>query len=238
MTSGIMQNLVGIAIGIRFRPNFSVEDRVGSIVDSILYSENSFFNPKLFSKVEIIPKGRSLINDETGDVLTITNSDVILQLTISDSIKITDIQEINHHFEESIIQDVLRKNNIVQINRVGYIHNYLFKNKKFAHSVVNKLTGIFLPDVNDFKIRFSKKMPLPESLSQQKVNNYSNAIYNIVKKPDTDEIFFSLDFQRYFDPLLSHIKDLPFSKFIESVNSYNLSVFAKWLNDNFGEMDQ
>ena len=46
MIAGIRQYLVGIVIGIKFRPNFSAEDRIGSILDAILYSENSYFNPK------------------------------------------------------------------------------------------------------------------------------------------------------------------------------------------------
>ncbi len=40
--------IVGFAIGIRYRANFSIEDQLGKIADKILYSRKSFFNPIIF----------------------------------------------------------------------------------------------------------------------------------------------------------------------------------------------
>lgn len=44
--------LVGLVVGMRYRPNFSVEDQLGKIMDDILYGREAFFNPQVFPMVE------------------------------------------------------------------------------------------------------------------------------------------------------------------------------------------
>ncbi len=38
--------LVGVAVGIRFRANFSIEDQLGRIADEILYRGGASFGPQ------------------------------------------------------------------------------------------------------------------------------------------------------------------------------------------------
>ena len=39
-------NLTGIAIGVRFRANFAIEDELGSIVDKIVYKKGSLVSQR------------------------------------------------------------------------------------------------------------------------------------------------------------------------------------------------
>ncbi|MGA3084709.1 MAG: hypothetical protein ABSE95_07920 [Thermodesulfobacteriota bacterium] len=61
----ISDYFIGLAIGIRFRANFSIEDQLGSIIDEILYSNKSYFNPKVFPKVRSLINGKILFNEST-----------------------------------------------------------------------------------------------------------------------------------------------------------------------------
>ena len=72
MISELKDHLVSIAIGVRFGPNFSVEDHLGRIVDSILYSKDSFFNPAMFSSV-VSDGEKRLYNEKTLDSLRISD---------------------------------------------------------------------------------------------------------------------------------------------------------------------
>ena len=46
--------VIGFAFGIRTVKSFSVEDKLGAIIDEILYSDKSEFNEKLFTEVREI----------------------------------------------------------------------------------------------------------------------------------------------------------------------------------------
>lgn len=62
MAFDLIDSLIGITIGIRFRSNFSVGDNLGNIVDKILYSKDSYFNPKVFPKALGTLDEKQLIN--------------------------------------------------------------------------------------------------------------------------------------------------------------------------------
>jgi hypothetical protein len=230
MLKNLNQYLSGIAIGIRFRPNFSIEDRLGSLIDQILYKKESYFNPEIFPEVLSNPVERRLMNEQTGDNLVINTSNIILQITFGDKINVNDIDTINERFEKDIINDVMDKFEITQINRAGYIKRYLFKIEELSRVFINKTVGETLEGVNDINLRFSRKYPLPESMTKKDVNDYDNVIYNIIKRADREEIFISVDYQRYFDPTLDKSSQLEFTKFLGSVEYYNSVNYVKWLD--------
>ena len=76
--------LIGIAIGIRFRANFSIEDQLGKIVDTILYSKKSYFNPEVFPRVRNSIGKKVLFNEITQDKLHIDNSNIILEVNFEE----------------------------------------------------------------------------------------------------------------------------------------------------------
>jgi len=50
--SNLKENIYSIAIGLRFNPTFAIGDNLGKIADKILYSKNSYFDPKFFPFID------------------------------------------------------------------------------------------------------------------------------------------------------------------------------------------
>jgi hypothetical protein len=235
MIENLNDYLQGIAIGIRFRANFTIEDKLGSIADKILYTKDSFFNPEMFPAILSDSGQKRLINETTRDYLSINNSNIILDVNLGEQTKLDDIPEINKRFSQDIINGIMKELKITQINRVGYIKRYLFKIEKLTKIFIGKTIGSTLDGVNDINLRFSKKYPSEEALTRKSVNDYYNAIYNIIKKADRDEIFISVDYQKYYDPFLETSSELNFLEFVDKVERYNSKNYLEWLNKYYGK---
>jgi len=229
--------LIGIAIGVRFRANFSIEDQLGKIVDTILYTKKSFFNPEVFPQVRNMIGRKMLFNELTEDKIHIDNSNIILEINFSEKSKFSkdSIDAILNAFESEIIDRILRDFKIKEILRVGYVKRYLYQIDKLASSFVNKTIGKTIEGINDINLSFSKKIPTPEGLTKKDVNDYDNVIFNIIKKSDLDEIFMSIDYQRYFNPFLPAASEIKFSNFIQRANAFNDNNYPEWINKNYTE---
>lgn len=230
------ENMIGIALGIRFRANFSIEDQLGQIVDQILYSQKSFFNPKIFPVVKSGVGRKLLINEMTGDQLTIDNSNFILEIGFGDIFTANEYRKIIEHFETDIIKGIMKQFAIKEIVRIGYIKKYLFKIEDLAKKFVDKTIGDTLEGINDIKLIFSKKLVLAEALVKKDINDYDNSIFTIIKKADLNEIYMSIDYQRFFDPFLSSATDIKFAPFIENAESFNNNRYLPWLRENYFEV--
>ncbi len=230
MVSDPMESLVGIVIGIRFRANFSVEDQLGNIVDTVLYSKDSFFNPSVFPEVYSDVNERVLVNKDADNHLRINSSNIILEMNLKDGLDRKYISRINDRFYHEIIRGIMKQYKITQINRVGYIKKYLFKIEELARGFLDKTLGNTLEGINDIILRFSKRYPVQEALIKNGVKDYYNAIFNIVKRANTRDLFISVDYQRYFDPFLVSSSQLEFKDFIKRAEDYNSKDFLTWLN--------
>ena len=235
MIENLEENLTGIAIGVRFRANFSIEDQIGRIIDQILYSKDSFFNPDIFPLVQSGIGKRQLANEETMDSLKIDNSNIILEINLGGSFNVADLETIHSKFEEQIIKGVLNSFKIKEIIRIGYIRRYIFQYKELAKKFVDKTIGETLGGINDINLRFSKKLPIEEAFVKKNLHDYYNSIFNIIKITDKEEIFMSVDFQRFYDPFLPNSMEIDFIPFIEKANSFNNKHYLPWLNNNYVE---
>jgi len=237
MINDLNDYIIGFASGVRFRANFSIEDQLGKITDTILYSKNSFFNPDIFPKVGGGIGKKFLYNPMTNDQLRIDNSNFVLEIQFGfdEGFQKPDYNRILENFNEDIIRGVMSKFNIQQIVRVGIINRYLFPLNDLAQSFVEKTIGKTLEGVNDINLSFSKKMPVPEALVKRDVNDWSNAIFNIIKKADADEIFISVDYQLYYSPFLEKANQINFQPFTEESTRFIQNRYLPWLNTNYVE---
>jgi len=235
MPIDISQYLVGIAIGVRFRANFSIEDQFGKIVDDILYRKNSSFGPSIFPSVQSAVGGRMLINEGTGDRLTIDNSNFILEMGSSDRMSAAELLRYIEAFDKEIILGVMRAYGVREIMRVGFIRKYIFTVETLAHRFVDKTIGSSLEGVEDINLSFSKKMPTGDAVAQRDVDDYHNAIFNVIKHADKKEIYMSVDFQRLYLPFLPNVSEMKFSQFISDAEGFNERKFLQWLNKNYIE---
>ena len=235
MITNLSDYLVGVAVGIRFRANFSLEDQFGKIVDDILYSKHSSFGPAVFPNVRSAVGGRQLVNEATGDSMTIDNSNFILEIECGNRCTADDVVPLVDAFRTQIIQGVMKKYGVREIIRVGYIRKYIFTVGQLANRFVDKTIGSSLEGVEDINLSFSKKMPTEDAFSQRDVDDYHNAIFNIIKHADKDEIFMSVDFQRMFLPFLPSVNEMKFDPFVSSAESFNKRIYLPWLNTNYVE---
>ncbi len=235
MIADLTEYLTGIAIGIRYRINFSVEDQLGRILDQILYSKDSFFNPGVFPRaLTTNVNEKRLINENTGDQLIINNSNIILEIGFGDSFEPSDMSDIIEAFHGQLVDGIMKTYRITEINRVGLIHRYLYKKEDLAKTFIDKTIGGTLEGINDINLTFSKKIPEQEALVQKDVNDYYNVIFNVIKKADRQELFMSIDYQKYFDPFLQSSSTLEFPQFVEKAIAFNKGNYQSWLTKNYG----
>lgn len=233
MIRNLNDYLVSLVIGIRFRANFSISDKFGSILDEILYSRDAFFNQDFFPLVlHTKADEKVLFNRDKDNKLTINSSNFILELNSIEDINLIDVLE---SFKNQIVLGVMKKHRIIQINRIGHINRYIFKVPDLAESFIEKTIGETLEGIKDINLRFSRKYTNPEALVKKDVYDYDNTIYNVIKRADKDDLFISIDFQRYFEPFLESTTLLDYDNFMKKTSNYNSSYFLSWLNDNYGE---
>jgi len=233
MIENLDKHIIGIAIGIRYRANFSIEDQIGSITDKILYSKNAFFNEYIFPLTENHINSKVLINEKTGDKLTVNNSNIVLEINFSGNFKKDDLPVIYDKFNEQIVEGVLKTYKITQITRIGIVSRYLFEEKDLSKNFIKKTIGGTIDGINDIDLRFSKKFPVAEGLIKKEIFDYENAIFNVIKRADKDELFVSLDFQKFFEPYLESSSGLKFLEFEKRVKQYNDKNFKEWINSNY-----
>jgi hypothetical protein len=237
MIDNLEQYLIGVALGIRFRANFSIEDQLGKITDTILYAKDSFFGQVIFPKVSAGIVKKMLFNESTHDTLRIDNSNIILEIYFGDDLSFDkdDLPEILDNFDKQIIKGILKDFSIKEIFRIGYIRRYLFQIDKLAESFVNKTIGETLQGINDINLNFSKKIQQGEALAKKDINDYDNAIFNVIKRSDAEEIFMSVDYQSFYDPFLPSSMNIEFKTFIDRANGFNQNKYLPWLNSNYVE---
>lgn len=227
--------LVGIAFGVRFRANFSIEDQLGCIVDDILYKQGTSFSPNLFPTVRSSVNGKQLLDEKSGNKLTIDNSNFILELNRDSQISNERMDELVIAFNNEIINSVMKKYHIREIRRIGYCRQYIFTISELAERFVDQTIGQTLGGVDDINLRFSKKVPSEKSVTIKDIDDYYNIIFNIIKYASKDEIFMSVDFQELYDPFLPTVAELKFDPFIRRAKGYNNDKYLPWLNQNYVE---
>jgi len=231
MISNLNDYLDSIVIGIRYRANFSIADNFGRILDEILYSNGAFFNQDFFplvihSKVD----EKVLFNEDNKNRLTINSSNTIIELHNIDKVNFKKIIE---SFNSQIVFGIMKKYKITQINRIGFISRYIFKEPTLAKNFIDKTIGETLEGIKDINLQFSRKYTISEALVKKDTYDYYNAIYNVIKRADKDELFISVDFQRFYEPVLESTSLIKYDQFIDKMNIYNLEDFLPWLNKNY-----
>ncbi len=65
MITEVKKYTTGISIGVRFGPSFALCGEFGNIVDYLLYTEDSYFDKKMFPRVGSSPFQIRVENPET-----------------------------------------------------------------------------------------------------------------------------------------------------------------------------
>lgn len=228
--NSLAKSLIGLAVGIKFRPNFSIEDKLGEILDVFLYDKGSIFGPKFFPRTKsngVVE--RVLYNPETNDSLLINHSNIIFDISFSDKLPNTKADSILDTFLSVLTEKVHRVVDIKDISLVGIVKKYAIDSESTKSDLQNKIKEITFTDLNSFDLSVTKKIFLPESKIKRDICDFENAIVSIVKLPDNSSMIMQVDYQHIYEPKLESIIDIKTKDFIARCNSFNKQM-EDWLN--------
>lgn len=212
--------LNGFVLGIRINKSFAIEDKLGGIVDDILNHKNEAFGPDFFPKIQHSYHGRVLVNPETNNTLAITPQGITFNYNVKDSFE----NELNHFlntFDEIILKGVIEKNEIRNINRLGFVIKSEISSKDSFLEEMFGVIGKHYDKPQSFSIRFNTHKKEPQKIEKIVTQDYSNQILTFDKAIDKEDFLFSVDYQKYFVPSLNILADLKksfegsFSKFCQ-----------------------
>jgi hypothetical protein len=224
----------GFSLGFRYGPCFTVIDHFGSICDGIMYSDGAYFDATVFPLTQALGETRKLHNKETGDYLELSPTDCILEVNFKDKLTRENQEETIKKFYRQVILAQLADLRIDRVQRIGIVNRYIIKKKEYAEKFLKSTLKGKFNDINNISLEFSKKYSTDDSLTNKGINNYKNVIIQVVKKPDLDEIFFSLDYQLFFTPELESLKKIDYTQFLHDFNRFNTINFLEWLNESVG----
>ena len=228
--------LAGIAIGVKFRNNFSIEDYLGSIADTLLFGKNGgLLNSITFPHhtSDISSSQISLYNQNTGDNLTINANNIILDMNFSDDIPKEKSNDLIDEYFKSLTDKIYDIVNIRDIKMIGLVHKYLIDDESSAKVIYKIFKEITFDDATSITVNFSKKNITPDSKVKKEINDYENVICTLSMKNNNKNIyFFQVDYQHYYDPRLDSIIDIPYKDFVKKVINYNNETIQKWIKSH------
>lgn len=224
----LKESIVGIAVGIRYTRSFRIPDILGEIIDNILADSSSPFNTKYFPKIHESSREKMLFNPETDEYLRINTDDLILG--IKPKVNFTKSYEwLRTDVISYINENIFRKYNINNINRIGIIFIHKLGKSKLLNKVITDFTKEKLENPDYIDLLFSQKQTAVESLYRKSVNDYKNAIYNIVSLKDG--FIAQLDYQYCYEPVVEDIRDCKPEKVFEDAINFLDKEFYSWLSE-------
>jgi len=224
--------LVGIATGVKFRPNYSIKDHMGAIIDGVLYRKGSLFNYITFPFTSMSGGSpqTTLDNPQTGDKLIIDSNNLILDIRFSDKIPKEKSDALIEEFFKTVTQEIYKIVDIKEVFLLGVVRKYIINDQNLRKFLSENFKNIVTDDATSVNINFTKKIVLAESKIKKDLNDYENVLGLIsITNSRKDDIFLQIDYQHIFDPKLESIKDIPYKEFIQKVDNYNVSIVDKWI---------
>ncbi|MBN1398796.1 MAG: hypothetical protein JXA06_12260 [Bacteroidetes bacterium] len=218
--------LKGIIIGLRYGPLFSIESKLGEIIDGIIYDQNLIFGNDYFSSVLGVGNERELINEKTKNKIRLSHQDIILFYNIADTEKESSIHQIIDGYQ-NLLSGVLKNAGLNKILRIGHISQYEVLSPEITTSYLASMAEKAIDGTDEFWVRFVKKLKTPQ---KKGINDYDNVIQTIMHPENKNILKIEIDYQTYFIPPLESTLQLKFKEFITSVKNYNENQFNEWLN--------
>ena len=223
--------LKGFVFGIRVSKSFYLEDKLGAILDELLYTKDSAFGPSLFPRVQEGTGAKILYNQETGDKLTVTHSDFIFEYTVKNDFE-SEFKKYLIAFRDLVTKQVFKNFGVQYIARFGFIVKAeLNKNDAVTnsvHDIIKQSYNGFTPD--SYSLRFNVKEKKPLKIQNVVTQDFDNTIVTYDKSNEDNPLVLSVDYQKYFRPELNEIGDskISFEEFCKSsYERYKKDYFEK-----------
>jgi len=210
--------LTGFVLGIRINKSFFIEDKLGAIIDDILYSENSELNNRLFNEISSNATGKVVYNAHTGNKLTVSAQDIIFEYNIEKDFDI-EFDKYLKNFNLIILKKVFGDYQVKNIHRFGFvIKAELSKSDTLIGDISKVIKSHYSGDEDSFTLRFNMTTKKPITIKGIITEDYDNEIITYDKVNQKSPTYFSADYQKYFKPELALIKDatIPFDTFCKN----------------------
>ena len=220
--------LTGFAFGIRTVKSFSVEDKLGAIIDEILYSENSEFNEKLFTEVRENHNTKLLFDPVGLNKFTITPRDYIFEYSIKKDFD-KELEKFLTSYINIVTKKVFKTFSIRNISRFGFLIKAELTEKdlllKEVTDIIKKHKGVD----DSLSLRFNVITKKPLKLTKIVTEDYDSEIVTYDKPDAASPLSFSVDFQKYFKPELNIIEDATqdYETFCKSTYSIYKATYLK-----------
>jgi hypothetical protein len=198
--------LTGFAFGIRTTRSFSVEDRLGAIVDEILYSNDSPFNELLFPEVRENHNTKILFNPINQNKFTITPQDFVFEYNIQNNFDV-EFEKFLASYVSVITKKIFKDFKIKNISRFGFIIKSELSEKDPFLTDITKVIENHKGSDDSLSLRFNVVTKKPIKLPQLITEDYDNEIVTYDKPNALSPLTLSVDFQKYFKPELNIIED-------------------------------
>lgn len=206
-----------IAMGVRYQPQYSVTDFLGTIVDRILRAKGSPFTPDYFPFSRATPSGHILLSgdDPSDRVLQINQQDTILQVPLG-ARDTTVIARLAQQFEAFILGPIRDITGIGNVIRYGVVLHFDNCGASMPVTPIKRFLGDDFPNTRQLSLQLIRRMSTEEALVRRDVNDYAQAIYSFDQSED-GQVNLSLDSQRMFEPALdtSEWASRPFVSFVD-----------------------
>lgn len=220
--------ITGFALGIRTVKSFSIEDKLGAIIDDVLYSEKSEFNEKLFTEVRENHNTKLLFDPVGLNKFTITPRDYIFDYNVK--------SDFNGEFEKFLTSyvDIITKNifktyGIRNISRFGFIVKSVLSDKDELLNEVSEIIKKYKGIDDSLSLRFNVITKKPLKVAKIITEDYDNEIVTYDKQNNESPLILTVDYQKYFKPELNIINDAPqdFGTFCRNVLKVYKETYLK-----------
>lgn len=218
-----------VVFGVRYEPQYRVRDSIGRLIDTILGAKGSPFGPDTFPLSEAGAHTHRLVNPETDDSLTITQSDALLDLAMPTT-TLGRVVQLAASFDTFVLSPLAEVCAVRNIHRYGMLVRFDDKGVHLMQRPVERYGDKDLPTPREMAIRFVYRLPTEEAYFRSGVDDYRNVIYTMTEGDD-GSVRLSLDYQEYFLPSLEadELRKRPFATFAEQGTQYHRKTFGEWV---------
>ena len=233
-TKSLDKYISSTALGVNFEKRFGVADKLGELIDLVLYTKDSYFNPSFFPRVHSAVNVRELVNEVTRNRLAMNESSLIFEYFFQDEFTQSSLEDIISQYLNWIFTPITKEGKISGLTRIGFVTKFDFDDPSYLGSLIDKFPDFITGDQKTFNLRFSRGIPCEESFAVKAKDDYFNVIFSLLQTKE--ESVFIVDYQRIISPARkldsSFVRD-----FVSSARTYTNKVIQKWFDAQDEEND-
>lgn len=220
-----------LALGVRYEPQFRVFDFLGGLIDTVLRTENSPFGPKAFPSTETDGNERILVNNDTGNLLRVNQTESLLVWHFDATRNMDELFSLAKAFDNIVLSPLRDEVGIANVGRYGLVLRLSpitnVKVRPMEHYLAEDFPG---GNLTTMAMRFTRRLPTTEAMWRKDVTDYRQVIYT-VEEAESGTTAVSVDYQEYFRPALDKADwtKRPFSSFSDSAIEFFEGDVTKWL---------